>query len=509
MWRFLAVSWRDLWRNRRRTLLLGMVMMFCVWMMVFSAGVVDAGMEKMICGLTESGLGHARVQHRDYQEDPGFENRLEGEPLEAAMAALERTPGAAAWTPRIQTGGLVSKHLPEPEDPDDLDAYRAMSSEGAGVLGVDPGTERLVSTFADSVDLDDPASRCRRGCAAALAEVWVSDDGACGRLCAGAAAGFQGAACLAAAEPLCADRCPADDSFCDPAACEETLADYCEPARFLADRDPVPGEAHRGEIVLGAGLAEVLGVDVGDRVALTTGALQGRSFGALYRVAGLLRTRSVEVNRSFLLTHREKLAVGLGIPGAATALVISVDDLSRAEAYAERLDAALGEQDPLVALAWSQLAPELKGFVAIKRGGNRIMMALLVMIVGVILANVVTMSVLERTREYGVRMALGESPGRIGAGVQGEILILVVLAVAVGGLAGTGVNLYLHAVGMDMGMGVIEANGVLIETVYHPKATLSGFLWAAGTVTGFAVLGALYPVWRIRRLEVVDALRFH
>ena len=509
MWRFIAVSWRDLWRNRRRTLLLGMVMMFCVWMMVFTDALTEAGMEKMIRGLTEAGLGHAQVQHEDFLEDPGLENRLERDDLEAAMATLEKAPGAAAWTPRIQTGGLVSKRLPDPEDPDDLDAYRAMISEGAAVLGVDPRTERLVSTFADSIVPDDPGARCHRGCAAALAEVWVTDVAACERLCVDAGDGFQAARCLAARGPLCVDRCPEDDEFCDPTACEEVLADYCEPARFLGTKDPAPGEVHRGEIVIGAGLAELLDVDVGDRVALTTGAVQGRSFGALYRVAGLVRTQSVEINRTFTLTHREKLAAGLGIPGAATALVVAIDDLGQAEAFAERLDEALGGQDPMVALAWTQLAPELKGFVAIKRGGNKIMMALLVMIIGVILANVVTMSVLERTREYGVRMALGESPGRISAGVLGEMLILVALAVAVGGLAGTGVNLYLHEVGMDLGLGEIEANGVLVQTVYHPKATIRGFLWAAGTVSGFAVLGALYPVWRIRRLRVVDALRFH
>jgi len=508
MWRFIAVSWRDLWRNRRRSLLLGMVMMFCVWMMLFSAGLVDAGMDKMIMGMTEAGLGHAQVQHREYREDPGLENRLEPDALEVAMAALEETPGAAAWTPRIQTGGLLSKRLPEPEDPDDLDAYRTMTSEGAAVLGVDPDTERLVSVFADSIVADDPEDRCRRGCVAALAEVWSTDPVACDRLCAEANRGFQGVSCRAAAAPLCADRCPADDEFCEPEACEEILADHCEPARFLSAEDPAPGERYRGEIIVGAGLAEVLGVGVGDRVALTTGGTQGRSFGALYRVAGLMKTQSVEINRTFTLTHRDKLGAGLGIPGAATALVVTVDDLSRAELFAARLDEALDGEDPMVALAWSQLAPELRGFVAMKKGGNKVMMVLLVMIVGVILANAVTMSVLERTREYGVRMALGESPARLGLGVLTEMLLLVFLAIAAGGVLGTGVNLYFYEVGLDMGIGTIEANGVLVETIYHPKATFGSFLWAAGTVAGFAVAGALYPLWKIRRIRVVDALRF-
>lgn len=509
MWRFIAVSWRDLWRNRRRTLLLGMVMMFCVWMMVFTDALTEAGMEKMIRGLTEAGLGHAQIQHDGYGEDPGLENRLGPDAIEVAMRALEATPGAAAWTPRVQTGGLLSKRMVGPEDPDDLEAYREMTSEGAAVLGVDPKTERLVSIFADSILPDDPSARCRRGCHAALAEIWSTDTDACLPLCVGTDRGFEGPGCLAAAGRFCADRCPEDDEFCDPGACEEILAGYCEPARFLLDAEPAPATPYRGEIVVGAGLAEVLNVGVGDRVALTTGGVRGRSFASLYLVVGLMQTQSVEINRTFTLTHREKLASGLGIPGAATALVIAVDDLARAEDYAAALDAALGGTDPMVALAWSQIAPELEGFVAIKRGGNKVMMALLVMIVGVILANVVTMSVLERTREYGVRMALGETPGRIGAGVLAEMLILVVLAVIAGGAVGTGLNLYLYEVGMDMGLGVIEANGVLIETVYHPKANLAGFLWAAGTVAFFAVLGALYPVWRIRRLQVVDALRFH
>ena len=506
--RFLVIVWRDLWRNRRRTLLTGLVMTFSVVVMVFFIAFGDGAHTKMIRSMTDSFLGHAQIQAEGYLEEPDLERRLEPEAVEAIAAALPGTPGVTGFAPRVLTGGLISKKVPDPEDPDDLEAWKAMTSEGALVVGVVPGMERTVTTLVDSVVKDDPMARCLRGCRAALAEVYAPDEAVCTAACEHAAAGFEGEKCGAAAAAVCGGRCDSEDDLCSDEDCKERYADYCTPARFLAEEDPRPGDLHRGEVVLGAGLGKVLGIDVGDRVALTTGAAEGRSYGALFRVVGLVKTGSVDINRTFALTHFDKLGAGLGIPGAATSYVVALEDLDDADRLVAGIRERLSGIDGVTALSWRQLSPEMNIFVKIDQGSLLVMLALFVMIVGVILANVVTMSVMERTQEYGVRMAMGESPGRITAGLLAEITLLSLLASAAGSVIGGALNLYYGTAGLDFGMGEMETTGVIIDSIYNTEITLYGFVFAIGTVVGFSILGALIPAWRIRRLRPVDALRF-
>lgn len=506
--RFLLVTWRDLWRNRRRTLLTGLVMVFSVVVMVFFIAFGDGAHTKMIRSMTDSFLGHAQIQAEGYLEDPDLALRLGPEAVDAIAAALPGTPGVTGFAPRVLTGGLISKKVPDPVDPDDLEAYKSMTSEGALVVGVVPKMERTVTTMADSVVEDDPSARCLRGCRAALAEVYAPDDAVCVAACEHAAVGFEGEECAAVADTVCGGTCDPDYDLCDDEDCRDRYADYCSPARFLAEEDPIPDNLHRGEVVLGVGLGKVLGIDVGDRVALTTGAAEGRSYGALFRVVGLVKTGSVDINRTFAITHYDKLAAGLGVPGAATSYVIALDDLDGADALVAGVQERLSGVDGVAAFSWRQLSPEMDIFVKIDQGSLLVMLSLFVMIVGVILANVVTMSVMERTREYGVRMAVGESPGRITAGLIAEITILSLLASAVGSVIGGALNLYYGTVGLDFGMGEMETSGVIIDSIYNTEVTLYGFVFAIGTVVGFSILGALYPAWRIRRLRPVDALRF-
>ena len=506
--RFLAVTWRDLWRNRRRTILTGMVMVFSVTVMVFFIAFGDGAHTKMIRSMTDSFMGHAQIQAEGYLDDPDLARRLGPEAVAAIEAALPGTPGVTGFAPRVLTGGLISKKVPDPEDPDDLEAYKSMTSEGALVVGVVPEMERTVTTMPDSVVEDDPGARCLRGCLAALGEVYAPDEGTCAGVCDEAPGAMEGPGCLARADQICSGTCDPDDDLCAEEDCEDRFADYCTPSRFLLDEDPRPENLHRGEVVLGVGLGKVLGVDVGDRVALTTGAAEGRSYGALFRVVGLVKTGSVDINRTFAITHSDKLAKGLGVEGCVTGYVLAVDDLDDADGITAGVQERLDDVDGVVALSWRQLSPEMDIFVKIDQGSLLVMLALFVMIVGVILANVVTMSVMERTREYGVRMAVGESPGRITAGLVAEIAILSILASAVGSVIGGALNMYYGAVGLDFGMGEMETTGVVIDSIYNTEITLYGFVFSIGTVVGFSLLGALFPAWRIRRLRPVDALRF-
>ena len=507
MWHFLGLCWRDLWRNRRRTLLVGFVMVFAVSVMILFIGLGTGAHDMMIRSATDSFLGHVQIQRTGYLEEPDLEHQIPAEDLARLEAVLPSAERVVGWAPRIVTGGLISKKRPDPPDEDDLEAYRQMISEGALLVGIKPDQEKGVSVLADALVDDDPQGRCQRGCAAALAEIYASPE-PCADLCAEVTTEFAGEDCLVAGQKTCAGRCDPTDEFCFEEDCAERFVDYCQEARFLLDEDPST-TLHRSEIVLGSTLARVLDAGVGDRVALTTGTSQGRPFASLYRVVGLVKTGSTDINRTFALTYYNKLSAGLELTGAASFVVLAVDNPDDANAIAAAINKTLSTEAPdTIALGWAEISPELDIFVKIDQGSMLVMLGLLIAIIGVILANIVTMSVMERTREYGVRLAVGESHRRIVVGLIVEIAMLALTFSLIGAALGEAGNFYFHTHPIDFGMGTIETTGVIIETKYPTVPTVYGFFFAVGTVVFFSVAGALYPAWKVRKLRPVDALRF-
>jgi ABC-type antimicrobial peptide transport system permease subunit len=110
---------------------------------------------------------------------------------------------------------------------------------------------------------------------------------------------------------------------------------------------------------------------------------------------------------------------------------------------------------------------------------------------GIVIANILLASVVERVREFGTRMALGATGGAIFAHVLAEVLVVTVM----GGLLGLGLGTAL--------------TGVVAHFMQMP-AVVSPFIAAVSTVTALAVglLAGLFPALRAARLSPVEALRY-
>jgi len=131
------------------------------------------------------------------------------------------------------------------------------------------------------------------------------------------------------------------------------------------------------------------------------------------------------------------------------------------------------------------LGPErLNAFVLSGFGG----IALLIAVAGV--AGVLAFSVSARTREFGVRLAIGSSPWRLMAGVLSEGAVIVAIGVAVGAAGG-----YVF--------GRVAAS--YLENVQLPGAL--PMVGAAAVLIGAAIAASLMPAARASRVDVMQALR--
>ena len=114
--------------------------------------------------------------------------------------------------------------------------------------------------------------------------------------------------------------------------------------------------------------------------------------------------------------------------------------------------------------------------------------ALAISIVGV--AGVLAFSVSGRTREFGIRLAVGSHPRSILASVLKEGLLMSAFGVVAGAAAG---------------FALARVVGSYVQHVQLPGAV--PIVVSAGVLLAAAVVGSLLPAARAARVDVVQALR--
>ena len=124
----LNLSWRNLWRNRRRTgIMLGAITVG-VWAMIFMTALMRGMVDDMIDQGIRNLPGHIQIQHPAYLDDPSVVNNIP-EPNGGLRRALDDS-GARRWTTRIAVPAVISSER---------------ESRGIRLLGVAPGDEAEVS----------------------------------------------------------------------------------------------------------------------------------------------------------------------------------------------------------------------------------------------------------------------------------------------------------------------------------------------------------------------------
>ena len=116
---------------------------------------------------------------------------------------------------------------------------------------------------------------------------------------------------------------------------------------------------------------------------------------------------------------------------------------------------------------------------------------------GIGIMNILLVSVAERTREIGIRKALGAKPRHILGQFLAEAVVLSMVGGLLGILSGLGLGLGAAFVIQQLAPGAPFTSIVSAESV----------LWAVGFSSGVGIFFGVYPAFRAARLDPVEALR--
>jgi putative ABC transport system permease protein len=260
----------------------------------------------------------------------------------------------------------------------------------------------------------------------------------------------------------------------------------------------------RNPIVIGAKLAEKLGVGIGNKIVLTSQDAQGSIAAGAFRIVGIFKTVSSTFDRTTIFAEREDLDRVYGLNGGIHEIAVIASDVRRIAALTAELRRRFPDLD---VEDWKMLAPEL-GLMT-----DTTLQFLYIFLVIVLLAlafgttNTMLMGVMERVRELGVIMALGMRPRTVFLMIVLETIFLALVGGAVGIGLSAGTIAVLARTGIDLS--IVSTGLAALDTseILYPALPAIAYPLMAFFIVVTAIIAALYPGIRAVRLEPVKAIR--
>jgi ABC-type lipoprotein release transport system permease subunit len=261
------------------------------------------------------------------------------------------------------------------------------------------------------------------------------------------------------------------------------------------------------DVMIGRKLAEKLGLRLGEKMVVMAQAADGELGTAAYRVSGIFATESASFDGAFAFVTLAAAQSLLGLGSRVSTINVRLDERSRTPSAVEGFRARF-ESRGVAFAPWQELLPQLDEMVKFNRVVTRILLAVLLLVVATAIMNTVFMAVTERTREFGVMMALGTAPRAILRMVVYETVVLLLLASLAGYGAGIGLVGYFGRAGMDLS-GFFEGYAAIpgLTGIVYPQLMSESIVPPCIALIILGVLVSLYPAAKAARLDPSRAIR--
>ncbi len=239
-----------------------------------------------------------------------------------------------------------------------------------------------------------------------------------------------------------------------------------------------------GDTVIGKQLAEDLGLRVGDKLRLDGG--QGRD--SVVNVAGIFELGVRELDARYVYLDMKQAQSLLNLPGAATIIDVTVDDIFAAQVVAARIARLTG----LKAESWMETNGQLMNALRSQSLSTQMISLFVALSVALGIASVLSVSVVQRTREIGILRAMGTT--------RTQMLRVFLVQGALFGLAGS-------LLGGLSGYGLVGAFNTFGPKLFYIPVNPWLLVAASVLATVTGILSAAVPARRAAGLDPVEAIR--
>lgn len=278
---------------------------------------------------------------------------------------------------------------------------------------------------------------------------------------------------------------------------------YIEQGRLFSE------DESRG-IVVGAKLAEKLKLQLGKKVVYTLTDKNGEIVSAVARVSGIFRSGEDSIDGSMALLPINRVREILNYEAHEASLVaLFIKDQRQARAIASQTSQIL-QIETIKVLTYKETQTEIAGLIAMDRASNYFLQFLVGLLIAAGILNTILMNVMERTREFGMMMAVGMGPGKIVALVLIESFWIGLLGLVLGAIITLPIYLYMSQVGLDLSRFIgtdYNAAGVLVDPVLKFVLFKESALAIVSGIFALTMAAGIYPAFRAGRITPVDSLK--
>ncbi len=402
---YVKLAWKNLFRNKRRTLIAGTAIGVGLASLIFTDAVM-IGMERnMVDSATSTFLGDGQIHGEGFRETQDVEVVIHN--LSSVLSGLAQEPVVRHFSPRVLTFAMVAS---------------AANVSSVTLVGIRPKTEQDLSQI-------------------------------------------------------------------DEAIVEGTYF----------------GGGGEREIVIGSRLAEILEVQLGDRLVVTVSqASSGDLRQELFRLSGIYHFNVRELDQGMAFVRLPKAQSMLAIGDAVHEIALRLTgpeygrqrDLPLWNAYSRHGNEAIG---------WSEILPQLEAAFRVLKFSTFIVGIILFGVVALGIINTLFMSLHERMFEFGILRAVGTRPSVMGRLIVLEAGALAVVSIGVGVVIGLLVTYMASQIGINYGG--IEFVGVTFRGLLYPVLNLNQFVVYPFSLFVLTALVGIYPAVHAARMAPADAMR--
>jgi len=404
---YLRLAWRNIWRHKRRTIIIVLAMSLTLGLMMWYDGLMNGFTDAIYGNAVKILGGNVQVHAEGYRAEASSNPLFPLADPQAVVKAAESNPLTLAATQRIHTGGLVT------------------SREGAfsvGIIGVEPEKEMKVNIIGQNV----------------------------------------------------------------------------KEGRNLTGDD-------LDNVLIGKGLADTMGVKVGDRITMVGRSQHEQMRQRTMTVVGIFDLGLPDIEKQTVYISLGEAQALYNVAGS-TEVAIFLEKLGQESNVIDSMKPSLPGYE---IESFQANYPDLASAINSKNGVMDIFSVIIIAIAGVGILNLLLMAVYERTREIGVLGAMGLKPNQISLLFVLEGIMIGLVGVAAGIVLGLAINGYLMKVGMDFGnMTQAASYMALMQSRAYPTWGVEKLPLRVSMIVIISALAALIPAAEAGRREPAEALHF-
>jgi ABC-type lipoprotein release transport system permease subunit len=465
------LAWKNLWRNKRRTIITAASIFFAVFFALVMRSFQLGAYDRMFKNIIESYTGYLQIQHRDYFDEPTIDNSFElSQPL---IDRIESDPNVNTLVPRLESFALAAAES---------------RTQGVMVLGIDPEGEEKVTDLRSKLvkyKLTPEAIQALKKSTIPsgtkkLLDVFTNESYSSeGRLLIDLDIGKE-----------------------DTATALPVLRKYASFKNRYLDNNETSGA------IIGDGLSDYLKAGVGDTIVLVGQGYHGTSAAGKYEVRGIVRLPAPDIDNVIVYLPIAVAQELFAAPDMVTSAVLRLknNDNENVLQSGESLRKLLNE--PLTIRTWHELNALLINQMEADSRSGMIMIGILYLVIAFGVFGTVLMMMAERRREFGMLVSIGMRKIKLAKVVSLEMLLIGFLGLAAGVIASLPFVFYgnVHPIRFTGEMGKMYSD-YGFEPIMPTLLPDTYYLWQIVVVLIILLIAILSSIRKIFRINVISALR--